>query len=249
MNLYPAIDLLGGRCVRLFQGDYDQETVYAEDPLEQALAFVDGGAQWLHMVDLDAAKSGEATNSAAIARVCEAVSIPVQVGGGVRSADAAARLADLGVRRVVIGTAALEQPSLVPEVAAKIPVAVGLDGRHGNVAIHGWTETSDQTVNDVAARFASAGAAAFVVTEISRDGTLEGPDLVGLGSLLRATDVPVIASGGVGELEHLEQLAQLEGGGRRLEGVITGKALYEHRFTVPEALSVLRQEPTEGVRV
>ena len=243
MKLYPAIDLRGGNCVRLYQGDYAQETVYADDPVAQALAFVGAGAEWLHVVDLDAALSGEPTNRPVIADICSASSIPVQVGGGVRTVEAAEALFGVGVSRVVIGTAALENPALVRAVAADHPVAVGLDARGGEVATHGWTEKTGRTVGDLAGEFADAGVAALVVTEISRDGTLEGPDTAGLTELLAATAIPVIASGGVGTLEHLRTLASVESSGRRFDGVIVGKAIYEGAFTVPEGIAAL-EEPT-----
>ncbi len=239
MRLYPAIDLRNGKCVRLHQGDYGQETIYGDSPVEQAQSFVDAGADWLHMVDLDAALTGEPTNRDAIAAVCAAVSVPVQVGGGVRSVDAAKALYDIGVTRVVIGTAALETPELVSAVAANNQVAVGLDARGGEVATHGWTERTGRTVADVAAQFADAGVAALVVTEISRDGTLLGPDVDGLTELLASTSIPLIASGGVGVLAHLETLRSVTAEGRSFEGVIVGKALYEKAFTVLEAIHTL----------
>ncbi len=239
MRLYPAIDLRGGQCVRLHQGDYDQETVYGADPAGQAQEFVAAGASWLHVVDLDAALTGEATNRPAIAAICDAVDVPVQVGGGVRSEAAAAALFDLGVSRVVIGTAALENPDMVRQVARHHAVAVGLDARGDEVATHGWTERTGRTVADLAAEFADAGVHALVVTEISRDGTLEGPDVDGLTALLGTTNIPVIASGGVGSLADLETLAAIEVDGRRFDGAIVGKALYEQRFSVAEALHAL----------
>ncbi|MFT7600177.1 MAG: phosphoribosylformimino-5-aminoimidazole carboxamide ribotide isomerase [Acidimicrobiales bacterium] len=239
MRLYPAIDLRGGNCVRLYQGDYDQETVYAADPVAQAMAFVDAGTTWLHVVDLDAALTGEPTNRPVIAAICEASPVPVQVGGGVRTIEAAEALFDAGVTRVVIGTAALENPELVRALAAVHPVAVGLDARGGEVATHGWTEKTGRTVGDLASEFADAGVAALVVTEISRDGTLAGPDVDGLSQLLASTDIPVIASGGVGSLGHLRTLAGVTAGPRQFEGVIVGKAIYEGAFTVAEAVAVL----------
>ena len=239
MRFYPAIDLRNGKCVRLHQGDYGQETIYGDSPVEQALSFVNAGADWLHMVDLDAALTGEPTNRDAIAAVCAAVSVPVQVGGGVRSVAAAKALFDIGVSRVVIGTAALEHPELVAEIAAKHSVAVGLDARGGEVATHGWTERSGRSVADVAAQFADAGVDALVVTEISRDGTLLGPDVDGLTELLASTSIPLIASGGVGILEHLATLRSVTVDGRSFEGVIVGKALYEGAFSVPEAIATL----------
>ena len=241
MRLYPAIDLRGGKCVRLYQGDYDRETVYADDPVAQAMSFVTAGTSWLHVVDLDAALTGEPTNRPVIAAICAASPVPVQVGGGVRTRAAAAALFEAGVSRVVIGTAALENPMLVREVAAHRSVAVGLDARGGEVATHGWTEKTGRSVGDLASEFADAGVDALVVTEISRDGTLEGPDVDGLTTLLHSTGIPVIASGGVGTLAHLRTLASIETAGRRFEGVIVGKAIYERAFTVAEALRALRE--------
>ncbi len=239
LTLYPAIDLLGGKCVRLYQGDYDRETVYADDPVAQAQAFVDAGAEWLHVVDLDAAKSGEPTNREIIGRICAASTVPVQVGGGVRSVDAGEALFDLGVTRVVIGTAALENPELVRTLASSHRIAVGLDAHGTEVATHGWTERSGRTVGDLAAQYADDGVDALVVTEISRDGTLAGPDAEGLAALLAETEIPVIASGGVGNLQHLATLAGIEANGRRFDGVIVGRAIYEGAVDVPEAIKIL----------
>ncbi len=250
MILYPAIDLLDGACVRLFKGDYDRSTTYSADPVSQAREFVDQGAEWIHMVDLNAARSGTAENFAVIASVCEAVGVPVQVGGGVRSVESAGRLADAGVARVVIGTAAVENPSLVAEVAAQQPVAVGLDARDGMVATHGWTETTGVTVAEAAARFADVGVSAIIATDIARDGTMEGPDAGGLAVLLDHTAVPVIASGGVGSVADLIALTHLRSPSRerQLAGVITGKAIYEGAFTVADALRVLGTEVPGGAR-
>lgn len=238
--LYPAIDLLGGNCVRLYQGDYEQAKTYNQDPVAQALAFVGEGAEWIHMVDLDAAKSGEATNSESIARVCAAVDVPVQVGGGVRSVAAALALKKLGVSRVVIGTAAMQQPEIVPAVAELMAVAVGLDARDGEVAIHGWTEGSGRQVIEVAAEFAEAGVSALVVTDIGVDGTMAGADISGLSELMARSALPIIASGGVGTLEHLHAIAAVEIDGKRFEGAIVGRALYEGAFTVSQAINALR---------
>ncbi|MCC6225656.1 MAG: 1-(5-phosphoribosyl)-5-[(5-phosphoribosylamino)methylideneamino]imidazole-4-carboxamide isomerase [Microthrixaceae bacterium] len=240
MDLYPAIDLRGGRCVRLLQGDYDRETHYGDDPVAQARAFADAGAAWIHVVDLDAARSGDPLNRPLIAAICEAVDVPVQSGGGVRDVAAAAALADAGVARVVIGTAALERPELVAEVAARQPVAVGLDARGRDLAVRGWEVSSGQDLLDVARRFADVGAAAFVVTEIARDGTLEGPSFDQLSDVLAATEVDVIASGGVGGMEDLRRLAVLEVEGRRLSGAILGRALYEGTVELTDALAVVR---------
>ena len=235
MILYPAIDLLDGEVVRLRQGEYGDSTVYGSDPVEVARGFVDAGATWVHMVDLDAARSGRAHNRGLIAAVAGALSgrASVQVGGGVRTEDDARELRDAGVARVVMGSAAVNDPPLVERVAAVVPVAVGLDHRAGNVATHGWTESSGRMVLDVLADYPSA--AAFVITDISRDGMLVGPDVEGLVAAAAATGVPVIASGGVGTLAHLRELAAFP----QLGGVIVGKAIYENRFTVAEAVGVL----------
>jgi phosphoribosylformimino-5-aminoimidazole carboxamide ribotide isomerase len=221
------------------QGDYDRETHYGDDPVAQAVAFADAGARWIHVVDLDAARSGDATNRGVVAEICAAVDVPVQSGGGVRDAAAAAALAEAGVARVVIGTAALEQPDLVADVASRQPVAVGLDARGRDVAVRGWEVASGQDLLDVARRFADAGVAAFVVTEISRDGTLEGPSFDQLADVLAATDVDVVASGGVGTVDHLRRLADLRVGERRLAGAILGRALYEGTVDLRDALAVL----------
>lgn len=240
MELFPAIDLLGGRCVRLYQGDYAQETVYHEDPLEQARAFADAGANWIHVVDLDAARTGQPVNRSVIAEIACAVDVAVQTGGGIRDEAAAEALLEAGVRRVVLGTAALEQPALVHRLAERYPVAVGLDARGREVAVRGWEKGSGRDLLDVAAEFADAGVEALVVTEIARDGTLAGPDLEGLGEVLGASVIPVVASGGVGTLADLEALSGLRVDGRALAGVIVGKAIYEGAFTVEQALGALR---------
>ncbi len=235
MRLYPAIDLLAGQVVRLRQGEYDDSTLYSNNPVEVAESFVAQGAQWVHMVDLDAAKSGVGTNRSVISDVVSALRgrAMVQVGGGVRSVDDARQLASLGVSRVVMGSAAVADPSLVEAVAKEVPVAVGLDHRAGVVATHGWTESSDKQLLHVLSDFPSASA--FIITDISRDGMLVGPDADGLLQASLATTVPVIASGGVGTLDHLRSLTS----NTRLDGVIVGKAIYENRFTVAEAIGVL----------
>jgi phosphoribosylformimino-5-aminoimidazole carboxamide ribotide isomerase len=241
-TLFPAIDLLGGRCVRLYQGDYDQATTYGDDPAAQAAAFCAEGAQWLHAVDLDAARSGTQTNLDAIAAICAVAGdagVPVQVGGGVRSVAAAEALFARGVTRVVLGTAALEDPDLVDTLAASHPVAVGLDARDGEVAVRGWVQGSGRTVADVAARFADAGVAALVVTDIARDGALVGPDTAGLAALLAEVAIPILASGGVSTLVDLTTLAAVEVDGRTLAGAVVGRALYEGAFTLSAGLAAV----------
>jgi phosphoribosylformimino-5-aminoimidazole carboxamide ribotide isomerase len=239
-DIYPAIDLRDGRCVRLTQGDYDRETVYGDDPVAQARAFAAAGARWIHVVDLDAARTGVAHNRSLVAAVADAAGVPVQAGGGVRDDAAADALLDVGVRRVVVGTAALDDPAWVRRLAARHPgrVAVGLDARGRDVAVHGWVEGSGRDLVAVARDFDDAGVAALVVTEIGRDGTLDGPDLDQLSTVLDATHLDVVASGGVGTLDDVRALAALEVGGRRLSGVIVGTALYEGRLALADAVEV-----------
>lgn len=242
VDLFPAVDLRGGRVVRLLQGDYDRETAYGDDPVAVARGFAAAGAPWIHVVDLDAARSGSAGNRDAIAAMAAAVPVPVQSGGGVRSEGAADALLEAGVQRVVVGTAAVEEPDLVARlVAGGRRVAVGLDVRGREVAIRGWRQGSGLDLLDVLPRFADAGAEAVVVTQIHVDGTLEGPDVDGLQAVLDATDLQVIASGGVGTLDHLRALARLRAAdGAGLAGAIVGKAIYEGRFTVEEAIAALK---------
>ena len=235
MDLYPAIDLRAGRAVRLLRGDYDRETVYGDDPVAVATAFADSGASWIHVVDLDAARSGDPVNRPVVAAVARAVAgrARVQAGGGVRGVADARTLAEAGVARVVMGSAALAEPELVEQVASIVPVAVGLDHRDGDLAVHGWTEGSGRHLLDVLGDFPAA--AAFVVTDISRDGMLTGPDREGLAAVAAAAPCPVIASGGVSSLDDLRALASVPG----LGGVIVGKAIYEGRFDVRAGLRAL----------
>jgi phosphoribosylformimino-5-aminoimidazole carboxamide ribotide isomerase len=226
--------------VRLRQGDFAAETVYDDDPVGVARAFALAGSEWIHVVDLDAARTGEPANLAVIEAIAAAVpATRIQAGGGVRSAAAAGALLLAGAARVVVGTAAVEDPGLVDDLCVMHPgcIAVGLDARGRDVAVRGWTEGSGRDLLELASGFEASGAAALVVTEIARDGTMEGPSLDQLREVLAATLMPVIASGGVGSLGDLEALADLEAGGRRLDGAIVGRALYEGRFTLGEALA------------
>jgi phosphoribosylformimino-5-aminoimidazole carboxamide ribotide isomerase len=243
IDLFPAIDLRDGRCVRLAQGDYTRETVYDENPVTVARRFEAAGARWIHVVDLDAARSGSAGNLAVIEAICAAVECRVQTGGGVRSvADAGDRFA-AGAARVVVGTAAVERPELVEEIGSIHPdrVAVGLDARGRDVAVRGWAQSSGVDLLDLVARFSDSAATALVVTEIGRDGMFNGPDLDGLRAVLHATTVPVIASGGVAGLSDLAALQAIEVDGRRLAGVIVGRALYEGRLDIEEAIAACSQ--------
>ena len=238
--LFPAIDILGGRCVRLLQGDYGQETAYGNDPVAQAQAFQDAGATWVHVVDLDAARTGDPLNRQVVAEVAATLDVPVQAGGGVRTLNDARTLFDAGVSRVVMGTAAIENPNLVDEVAGLGRVAVGLDIRGEEVAVRGWTKGSGLLLNDALERFSIRSTDAFVITQIERDGTLQGPDLAGLAAALAATEVDVVASGGVGRPSDLNDLADLVVAGRRLAGIVLGRALYEGTVDLATAIRALR---------
>ncbi len=249
MDLYPAIDLRDGGAVRLTQGDFDRQSDYG-DPIELAKRYVAGGARWVHVVDLDAARTGRPVNRSTVLAIAAALDVPVQSGGGVRTEADVRELLGGGVRRVVLGTVALDDPDLARRLSAEYPgrVALGIDYRmedgRTEVAVRGWKEGSGRSVADVLGDLAGAGMAAVIVTAIDRDGMLNGPDLDGLRQVLAATDRPVIASGGVATVADLEELARLEvpgGSGadiavRRLAGVISGKALVEERMTVEEGV-------------
>ena len=243
MDLYPAIDIRGGRVVQLQQGDYERETQYDNDPVAVARRFEASGVRWIHVVDLDAARDGGDANLSVIEAICANVSVKVQTGGGIRSVEDAGNRFAAGVTRVVIGSAAVERPEIVDELATSHPgqVAVGLDARGLDVAIHGWAEATGADAVALAARFDRPGVGAMVVTEIGRDGMLQGPDLEQLRAVLGATAVPIIASGGVGNVGHLRDLAAMEVGGRRLTGAIAGTAIYEGRFTVEEGIAACSQ--------
>jgi phosphoribosylformimino-5-aminoimidazole carboxamide ribotide isomerase len=252
MDLYPAIDIRGGGAVRLTQGDFDRETSYG-DPVSLARHFEAGGAPWLHVVDLDAARQGRPVNRPVVLAIAGAVRIPVETGGGVRSEEDVEELLAGGVSRVVLGTAALEDPALVRSLASRHRgrVAVGVDYRRAQgggteVAVRGWEQGTGRSVADVLDELEGAGLAAVVVTAIDRDGTLGGPDLEGLRNVLGATTIPVIASGGIGSTADVAALAALRGpdpaapdGGipRRLAGAITGRALVDGRMTVEEGVA------------
>jgi phosphoribosylformimino-5-aminoimidazole carboxamide ribotide isomerase len=247
VDLLPAIDLRDGHCVRLHQGDFAAETVYDDDPVRVAREFEAAGARWIHVVDLDAARTGTRAHLDQIRLIVRSVACRVEVGGGVRSAESAVELLDAGVERVVIGTAAVERPALVEELCREFPgrIAVGLDARGNEVAIRGWQEGSGADLVDLARRFERVGLAALIVTEIGRDGTLEGPAFGQLGAVLGASSVPLVASGGVGSLDDLRALARLRARGRGLAGVIVGRAIYEARFGVADALASLAEAVTD----
>lgn len=236
MDVIPAIDLLQGRCVRLYQGDYDQSEVFADDPVTVGRQWAEQGAPWLHLVDLDGAKTGQPTNLPVIAAIVEQLNVPVQVGGGLRDRTSVANLLNLGVRRVILGTVALEQPQLVQQLCQEFPgqIVVGIDARHGWVATRGWLETSEVQAVDLAQQMATAGASAIIYTDILRDGTLSGPNLESLRELAAAIEIPVIASGGVSSVSDLLSLLALEPLG--VTGAIVGRALYTGDVQLSEAL-------------
>jgi phosphoribosylformimino-5-aminoimidazole carboxamide ribotide isomerase len=239
MDVIPAIDLLEGRCVRLYQGDYDQSQVFNEDPVAVARQWVEQGATRLHLVDLDGAKAGKPENWQAIAAIVEAVDVPVQVGGGLRDRNRVAGLFELGVQYAILGTAAVENPDLVGELSQAFPgqIIVGIDARDGKVATRGWLETSEVMAVDLAQRMAAQGAAAIIYTDIHRDGTLQGPNLPALRELASAIDAPVIASGGVSSLTDLLSLLGIAPLG--VTGVIVGKALYTGDVSLKAALQAI----------
>jgi phosphoribosylformimino-5-aminoimidazole carboxamide ribotide isomerase len=237
--LYPAIDIRGGKAVRLLQGDYERETAYDADPVDAATRWAGDGAGFLHVVDLDGAKAGRPVNLDAVRRIAAAIACPIQAGGGLRDAESVGAVLGVGAERVVIGTAALRDPRFLDEVLAAHGdrVVVSVDARDGKVSTSGWTEGSDLDVADTVAELTERGVGRFLCTAIEVDGTMAGPALAELARIAAATEAKVIASGGVGDLSDLEALAREAP--TNVEGVIVGRALYERRFTVAEGQAVL----------
>jgi phosphoribosylformimino-5-aminoimidazole carboxamide ribotide isomerase len=237
--LYPAIDIRGGKAVRLLQGDYERETAYDADPVDAARRWAGEGAEFLHVVDLDGAKEGAPRNLDAVARIAAAVECPLQVGGGLRNADSVDAVLGAGVERVVIGTAALRDPEFLADMLRRHGerVVVSVDARDGRVALAGWTEAGEEEVAEAVAQLSSRGVVRFLCTAIEVDGTMEGPAIGELERIAAATEAQVIASGGVGELSDLAALASASA--PNIEGVIVGRALYERRFTVAEGNAAL----------
>jgi len=240
MILYPAIDLKGGRCVRLEQGDMEKATVFSADPPAQAEAFARQGFEWLHVVDLDGAFAGKPMNADAVEEILASVKIPVQLGGGIRDMRTIARWLEKGVTRVIIGTAAVKDPALVREAARLYPgrIAVGIDAKDGMVAVEGWARTTRMSALDLGRSFEDAGVAAIVYTDIARDGILKGLNMEATLALADALTIPVIASGGLASLEDVERLLQPDCA--RLAGAITGRALYDGRLDPAQALALIR---------
>jgi phosphoribosylformimino-5-aminoimidazole carboxamide ribotide isomerase len=237
--LLPAIDIRGGRAVRLIQGDYEQETAYDDDPVVAARRWVDGGARWLHIVDLDGARAGEPVNLEHVRRIVASVNVPVQLGGGLRDSKKVEEAISSGAERVVLGTAAVRDPEMAEAIAAAHGdrVVASVDARSGRVAAEGWTESSELGTTEVIAELVRRGLRRFVYTPVDVDGLMEGPDLESLREVARATEGDVIYSGGIGSLDDLRAVAALELD--NVEGVIVGRALYEQRFTVAEAREAL----------
>jgi len=242
VQVIPCIDIRAGKCVRLLQGQAEQQTVYGDDPVAIAQRWVEAGAPLLHIVDLDGAFAGQMHNFAVVQAIVRTVPVPVQLGGGLRDLDAISRAVDAGVRRVVLGTSALEQWDTLVAATARFPgqVCVGIDSRNGQVAVRGWQTVSQVETLAFAQRVATAGVAAIIYTDIARDGMLQGPNIAGIAALAQQVHVPVIASGGVSQVDDLRQLAALEPLG--VCGVLVGKALYEGRFTYQQACAAVQQE-------
>jgi phosphoribosylformimino-5-aminoimidazole carboxamide ribotide isomerase len=235
MILYPAIDLKDGACVRLKRGEMDQATIFNNDPAAQARAFADAGFQWLHCVDLNGAFEGRSANTDAIKKIRAAISLPIQLGGGIRDRAGIDAWLEAGITRVILGTAALKNPALVKEAARAHPtcIAVGIDAKDGMVAVEGWAKTSELTATELAQRFEDAGVAAIIFTDIARDGMLQGVNVAATAALAAATRIPVIASGGVAGIEDIEALAAEP----KIAGVVIGRALYDGRIDPQAALA------------
>lgn len=238
MIVLPAIDLRGGKCVRLVKGDFSKETVYSEQPEEMARKWQDQGAEYLHIVDLDGARTSSPKNMFVIKRILEAVDIPLELGGGIRSMDTIESMLDMGVERVILGSVAVRDPELVREACLEFDnrIAVGIDARDGIVAVEGWGVSGDMDAVELAMRMGDAGVQTIIYTDISRDGTLDGVNVEATAELARSTGVSIIASGGVGSLSDIEALKQRETDG--ITGVILGKALYSGSIELPKAIEL-----------
>lgn len=238
MIVIPAVDLKGGKCVRLFQGRMDKETVYSDDPVSMAKKWEAEGAGMLHIVDLDGAVGGSPANNEAVAGIVKALKIPCELGGGIRTMEAIEKCVAMGLARVVLGTVAVKNPSLVKDAARAFPgkIVVGIDAVGGMVAVEGWTETSKVTAGDLAKSFEDMGVRAINYTDISRDGAMKGPNIEETARMVKTVSIPIVAAGGVSRLEDLTNLAQTG-----VEGAITGKAIYEGAFTITEAINLLKR--------
>ena len=238
MILYPAIDLKDGKAVRLLRGDMNNSTVFNDSPVEQALSFVSQHCQWLHLVDLNGAFSGKPVNGEVVEEIINRCNIPIQLGGGIRNLETIEMWLSKGLERVILGTVAVENPSLVKLAASKYPdkIAVGIDARDGRVAIDGWAKDTDIWATELAKKFENDGVSAIVYTDINRDGAMMGPNLSATAEMANAVSIPMIASGGVSSLNDLKALKEC---GAQLNGAISGRALYDQKFTVKQALEAL----------
>ena len=239
--IYPAIDMRDGKCVRLLQGDYNKETVYGDSPFDMAKTFVDQGAEWIHMVDLDGAKEGQRINNEYVVKVAKELPVKVQIGGGIRTEEDVAYYLDNGVDRVILGSVALKNPDFTKNMLKKYKekIAIGIDAKDGYVATEGWLNTSTVKATELGKAMAEAGAETFIFTDISKDGMLSGPNVEAIAEMAEATGKSVIASGGVSKLEDLTQLKAYVNKG--ISGSIVGKALYTKQFTLTEALSEVNE--------
>ncbi|WP_295042917.1 1-(5-phosphoribosyl)-5-[(5-phosphoribosylamino)methylideneamino]imidazole-4-carboxamide isomerase [uncultured Paracoccus sp.] len=240
MILYPAIDLKDGNCVRLLRGEMEAATVFGTDPAAQARAFQDAGAEWIHLVDLNGAFAGHPVNAAAVEAILAAITVPAQLGGGIRDMATIEGWLDKGLSRVILGTVAVENPDLVRQAATAFPgrIAVGIDARAGRVATRGWATETEVMATDLARRFQDAGVAAIIYTDIDRDGAMQGPNITATEALARAVTIPVIASGGVSSLDDLRALRDTG----VIAGAISGRALYDGAIDLGQALSLLRRD-------
>ncbi|MFS0864012.1 1-(5-phosphoribosyl)-5-[(5-phosphoribosylamino)methylideneamino]imidazole-4-carboxamide isomerase [Fredinandcohnia sp. 179-A 10B2 NHS] len=239
-TIYPAIDMRGGKCVRLLQGDYNQETIYGDSPFDMAQAFVNDGAEWIHMVDLDGAKAGKRVNDEYVIQVAQKLNAKVQIGGGIRTEEDVEYYIENGVDRVILGSAAISNPAFVKKMLKiyKEKIAIGIDAKNGYVATEGWLQTSSVKATELGVELANAGAEVFIFTDIATDGMLSGPNLEAVANLASVTGKQVIASGGVSSLADLTALSELVGQG--VCGAIVGKALYTNQFSVREALQEVK---------
>ncbi len=244
-TVYPAVDISGGRCVRLLQGRFGTETVYSDDPVDVAFGFSAAGARWLHIVDLDGARTGVPANRALVLEAIRVATCPVQAGGGMRTLEDVEEALVAGASRVVLGTVALEDPAAVAAACRRYGerIAVSLDARGGELSSHGWTVGTGMPVLEAVTAFEEAGVALFIYTDVTRDGTMSGPDVAGLDTLADATSLPVIASGGISSLDDLRSVARLHSQG--VCGAIVGRALYEHKFGVADANQIAAQAAGE----
>ncbi len=249
MKLIPAIDLMNGKCVRLFKGDFKKKKDFPREPYEQAKYWEKEGAKCIHIVDLDAAKTGIPTNDQSIKKIVKSVNIPIQIGGGIRSLERMEQLFSYGVDKVIMGTSAIENKELVKSLSIKFPrkIIVGIDAKEGKVSTRGWLKESDVIATELVKEFSTFKIASFIITDINTDGTLEGTNEVFIKKILEITEIPVIASGGVGSISDLLSLTKFENSG--LYGVIVGKALYENKFKICEANNILSSERINDIPI